>query len=352
MCLALAPVLAGCWDRREVETLALATALSLDAAPAPAFRPALLVNAQFAIAARFAGAAGPGAGGAAGMGPGSGARAPFARTSGGPTGPTVWVVGAAGQTLTQAMERISALAPRLPLWAHVRLLVVGEELARQGLDRVLDGLMRDRQIRRTPWIVVARGVPGYRILELPNPLSPAPEEGISRLLQNLRSQSASTLPQRLQDFLVAYAQPGVDPFTAGITYELPVPHDPVLAPSAEPLPALPRPQGTAVFRGDRLVGWLTAEESQGLALLVGESRSFLLTLPCPAASGYLTVRVLRFDSRRTVVEPASVPEAASRGVAFRVEVRAEGSLNEQECRPALDGARLRQLEDEVSRALE
>lgn len=349
MCL-LALGAAGCWDRREIETLAVATAVALDV---PASRAGVLLTAQFSIPARTAGAA-AGAGGGGGMtGPGSGPLAPFARTTGGPSGPTAWVVGAAGATLTEAVEHITWLSPRLPFWAHLRLIVVGEEMARRGLGEVLDALLRERQFRRTPWLVVARGVPGYRILELPSPLSPAAEEGITRLLEILRGHSANALPGRLQDFVTDLAEPGIDPVVAGITYALPVPHSPELTPSSQQLPALPRPLGTALFRDDRLVGWLSADESRDLVLLMGRSRVFRLTVPCPMGTGLAVLHVIRFQTRRNVRLPGPTGGGVWDAVpAFEVSVKADASLNEQTCDPPLSADSARLLGRQVSEALQ
>ena len=341
---------AGCWDRREIETLAVATAIALDV---PDTQEGVLLTAQFSIPARTAGAA-AGAGGGGGMtGPGSGPAAPFARTTGGPSGPTAWVVGAPGATLTGAVERITSFSPRLPFWAHLRLIVVGEEMARRGLGGVLDALLRERQFRRTPWLVVARGVPGYRILELPSPLSPAAEEGITRLLEILRGHSASVLPGRLQDFVTALAEPGIDPVVAGMTYALPVPRSPRLTPSSEQLPALPQPLGTAVFRDDRLVGWLSADESRDLVLMMGRSRVFRLTAPCPQGAGVAVLNVVRFRTRRDVLLPRLTGGDLSDAVpAFKVSMQADASLNEQTCDPPLTPDSARLLERQVSEALQ
>ena len=346
-CLA-ALALSGCWDRREIETLAVATALALDRLEEGR---GVLVTGQFSIPARATGAAG-GGGMAAGTGPGSGLQAPFGRTSGGPQGPTVWVVGAPGATVRDAENRILHLAPRQPFWAHLRLVAVGEPLAREGLSDVLDSLLRGRQFRRTSWLVVTREMPAYRLLELPSPMAPGPEEGVTRLLDILRARSASVLTNRLHDFLSALAEPGVDPVAAGVSYEIPVSHDPTLTPSDEELPALPRPSGTAVFQDDRLVGWLSAEESRALALLMGATRAFHLVHPCPQSRGLAGVIVLRFQAHRELRWVGSgdpgLPPTLPR---FGVRIVADAELTEQTCQPPVNRQRLLQLEDDLGRRL-
>ena len=343
----------GCWDRREIETLAVATAIAVDRLEAEG---SVLVTAQFAIPSRLGGATGGGptvSGMGGGGGPGSGMTAPFARTTGGPLGPTTWVVGAPAPTVTEALDRLARISPRIPFWAHVRLLVIGEEMARSGIRTVLDTVLRGREARRTSWLVVARGLPAYRVLELPSPLAASPDEGLARLMEILQATTAVTIPQRLQDFLAAYALPGMDPVTAAITYELPVPHSPLLTPSREELPALPRSAGAAVFRDDRLAGWLSPEEARALLLVMGRSQQFRVSAPCPRGTGLAVVRVMRFRSRRQLNIPGPNPERTAPALpAFAVRVEGEGLLNEQTCDPPLDPGSLRELERQLARQFE
>lgn len=352
--LAAALLAGGCWDRHEVETLGVAMAVAFDADPTGR---ELVMTAQFPIPSRIAGATG-GAGTMGTVGPGSGPTAPFARTVGGPSGPTAWVVGVRAPSVIEARERMAALSPRLPFWAHVRVAVIGEALARRGLRPLLDALARDREFRLTPWIVVARGVPGYRLLELPSPLESLPANSLLRLLQSEQFRTAFAQPVRLREFLIDLMEPGVEPIAPALTFEKPVMHDPGLTPTRDPgLPALPTTAGTAVFRGDRLVGWLSADETRGLILLRGRSRQFSLGGPCPGGEGRAVVDMVRFTTRRRM-ESRPPPASDSPGAGgpalprFAVEVAAEGNLGEQGCRPPLDARRLAELQRRMSAELE
>lgn len=344
----------GCWDRHEVETLAVAVALAFDA---DRTGRELVMTAQFPIPSRFTGAAG-GGGGAAAVGPGSGPTAPFARTVGGPSGPTAWVVGVRAPDVTEARERMTVLSPRLPFWAHVRVVVFGEALARRGLRPVLDAMARDRQFRMTPWVVVAKGVPAYRLLELPSPFESLPANSLIRLLQSEEIRTALAEPIRLREFMIDLLGSGIEPIAPAMTFEKPVEHDPLLTPTREPgLPAFATTDGTAVFRGDRLVGWLSPDETRGLILLRGRSRPFALASGCPEGEGRAVVYVMRFTTRRRMEMPR---RRASHGPGlddpalprFTVQVTGDVNLAEQECEPTLDARRLPQLERRLAASLQ
>lgn len=349
----------GCWDRREIETLGVATAVAFDL---PARGEGIRMTALFAIPSRLGGGRGAGIGG--GMaGAGSGPLAPFARVSAGPLGPTAWVVGVQARTLSEAQEEMARLSPRLPFWAHVRLVVIGEELARTGVARLLDPVARDREFRITPWVTVARDAPAHRLLELPSPLNAISSEGIVRLLQSQSFQTASVRAVRIRDMVIDLMEPGVDPVAPALSFEKPVPPDRALIPSQEPgPPAFPVTRGTAVFRGDRLVGWLDPAETTALNLLRGESHPFTLTARCPEGPGEASVHFIRALVRRRLQQPggSSSRQAQDQGRAavgapplpeILLDISADGNLKAATCRPPLGSAQRPKLEQELARQL-
>ncbi|WP_324715307.1 Ger(x)C family spore germination C-terminal domain-containing protein [Carboxydochorda subterranea] len=355
----------GCWDHREIESLAVATAMAVDRAPDG---NGILLTGAFSIPQPTA-ASGIGGGGAGGGA--SGGTIPFARTTFGPRGPTAWITGATGPSLVEARERLEEVSPRQPFWAHLRLIVVGERLAASGLRQVLESVARDREFRRTSWLAVARGMPAYRLLDLPGPFTGSPEH-LARLEDILRRTAVTAIPQRLHEFLAAYEQPGIDPVAPGFVAEKPLAPDMRLVPlPAGEWPAVARVEGTAIFQDDRLVGWLSGEETRALQLLRGASRPFTISVACPKGrsrapgSGpgpsLVAIRVVRWRVERRLQGPevggTMAPAAPSPGPPvtglprFTVEIRAEGQLGETLCPTPLGGAGVRAVEQEVVRLL-
>lgn len=355
----------GCWDTRQIETLAVATSMAVDRPPDG---QGILVTGDFSIPQGSGSAATTGGGVGGG---GSSTVMPFARMTFGPRGPTAWIVGGTGPTLNEAQQRLDEVSPRQPFWAHVRVIIVGEELAKSGLQQVLESVVRDRELRQTAWLVVARGVPGYRILELPGPFGGSSEH-LSGLEENLDSGPPTTVPQRLYQFLAAYEEPGLDPVASGIVPAEPVPPNPDLVPLATgQWPAVARVEGTAVFRDDRLTGWLAADETRALELLRGASRPFKVSVACPtggggeatrSGGGRVAVQVTRWTTQRKAqwpdvasraMLPASSPSGATHALPrFSVVVQAIGAIEEIECDIASGTRGIPAIEREVANLLE
>lgn len=120
--------LSGCWDAEELNRRAVVSGIGIDRGPG---NKDYLVSFQVIIADEISGKIGRG---------------------GTPT--TVYT--AEGRSIMEAVRKASLQVPRLMSTAHVRIVVISEELARQGISDILDFLDRDSDIRLTAKIFIAK----------------------------------------------------------------------------------------------------------------------------------------------------------------------------------------------------
>lgn len=278
--------LPGCWSRRELKDVNFVLGVGIDRTPG-GFR----MSAQFPIAARLAGAAGGGGGG-----------------GGGGAGPATYTTTVGGATLRDADHHLTEVLPGRAEWSHLQVVVVGEELAREGLAPLADFLLRPQTVRENTRLLVARGE-ASDIIRLSNPLEPLPPVGIDRTLKSLLQESMTT-DSTLVKFVDAMGQPGID----GIL------------PSIEVGPGgVPRLGPLAVFKGDRLVGWLSQEETLGLSAIRAKSPHLFVLLPCQGdGPPQANVEVHSHKSRLEI-------RAEGGRLTARIEVKARGQLYEDAC---------------------
>lgn len=154
--LIVVPVLTGCWDRLEIEERAVVLGISVDLAkpeaakeesdvshlmgafPVPDQR-LLRVAVQIALPGRIP--LGPGEGG----GGGGGSEA------------TVWVIDVVGHTLDDALMNLQQQVSGRLFFGHLRVIVVSEALARQGMQNLNDYLRRNPEVRRMAWMMISKG---------------------------------------------------------------------------------------------------------------------------------------------------------------------------------------------------
>lgn len=151
------PLLTGCWDRLEIEERAVVLGISVDLAkpeaekeesdvthlmgafPVPDQR-LLRVAVQIALPGRIP--LGPGEGGGGGGGGSEG---------------TVWVIDVVGHTLDDALMNLQQQISGRLFFGHLRVIVVSEALARQGMQNMNDYLRRNPEVRRMAWMMISKG---------------------------------------------------------------------------------------------------------------------------------------------------------------------------------------------------
>lgn len=239
---------------------------------------------------------------------------------------------AEGHSLLDAQRRLELGAAREVLWSHVNVVVVGADLAREGLWPVLDALTRRYTFRRNAFLFVTDGAAGDLLRQL------APAFGAPRFAAFQRAilrPSGRTGPATdLNAFLRTLAHEGEDPYLPVVETSPPD--------SAEP--ALRR---AGLFRRDRLVVMLPEPATLGLYWLTGQQELERLQWPCPhrPALRGMGVTALRTQASRQAGVDADGPWAA-------VRVHVEADVEEWRCPAALSPSALAEGEEAAARWIE
>ncbi|MCL4426534.1 MAG: Ger(x)C family spore germination protein [Firmicutes bacterium] len=260
--------LTGCWDRLEIDKLALVSGLAVDREGEN-----IVLTAQVVVPSLSKAGEGP-----------SGNR------------PAVWLVQGRGRNLGEALTDLFCLSPRLPYGQHIEFVVFGESLAREGLGPLLDGFVRRQEFRSTMRVLVAPD-PARAIIVAASGLEKIPGLGIRTQLQVAEGRG-QTLTMDLRELMADLAAGDKDPVLPWIqTATRKESHD-GLSGEDGARPVGYRLSGLALFRADRMVGHLGQEEGETLLALAKPTGLLLLTLPCPKAEqGWLTLNIRINESR-------------------------------------------------------
>lgn len=244
---ALALVAGGCYDRIELNELAIADMLAIDRTE----DGLLKVSLQFLIPAELTN---PG-----GVGASSGLRDPF------------YVLDAVGKTLPEAFSLLQAKLSRRLFTPHIRLILIGEELARSGIGPVFDSLTRMPELRIFADVVVTQG-------EASTLLRAAPRLGrlpVSALANTLHQK---IVPVRtVREIAIALVSEGIDPFVPAVGLARRIETELEAGARAQEYEIT----GVGIFRGDKLVGFAPLDLARGLAWLVDEAPFAAVTIPWP-----------------------------------------------------------------------
>lgn len=298
---AMAALLSGCWDRTEVEDMLFPVTLAIDAG----------TNRQYRVTVRVPIPGGVRSGVLGGQG------ASVMRGD---------ILSAESDSVSQAMLIINASVARRITLRHMRALLIGEELARSGLHDLFSELRRNGDVRQTVAFLVARGDAGdaLKAAKYTGETNPAKvPEGMMIVEKYLHLAP----PIRLHHMINRVGAVGMDAFapmlnvnarlTAGEGEGGTEESESSAAGQLARFDGNPvEVAGTAIFRGERMVGFLTVDETQALLALRGEMGKAYMTIPHPKEK---SKRVLvRFQQENKPITRVQLTPAGPRGTASLV----------------------------------
>jgi germination protein, Ger(x)C family len=275
--------LTGCWGSKELDEAGYAMALGLDIGPGHNLIVSVIIDNP-------------------GVTSGS-AKDPPSISPG-----QIRVFTAQAPTLFSGLNLINTVLENQIELSHTKMVIFGEDLARQGIEPYMDALTRWRKFRRTFYIAVAQGE-ARQVIESIVP--PTGVNGAKFIETMFTSQQyvGYTPENQLLMFYNALKAKGADPIAALIAsrtnkYELTADKENRMISGATdfktdsgdpgndtagnpPLSGDGSLQflGTAVFRRDKMVAKLTGNETMVLKMLRGELTRTFISVPDPEVSG-------------------------------------------------------------------
>jgi spore germination protein KC len=264
----LIPILTGCWNRRELNELALVVAMSIDKS-----------GNQYSISTQVVD---PGEVSVSARG---GGRAP------------VTTYDENGKHLFEAVRRMTTVSPRKLYWSHLQMLVISEEVAKDGLNNILDFFTRDNEFRKDFYIVVSKNIQAKEILRNLTSIEKIPAHKMRSSLETSERAWAPTVAIQLDELISALTSDGINPILTGISIH-------GNGPKGESVENVQRIQpfarlkykNIAVFKKDKLIGWLDEKESKGYNFIMNNVHSTVGHIPCEK-KGELIVEVIRSKTR-------------------------------------------------------
>jgi spore germination protein KC len=281
-------MLAGCWDREEINDIAFVIGIAVDKEEEN-YRASL----QIAL---------PGQSGASGSEGGGG----------GTSGDKSWfLLSNTGPTLRETTLAGQKSLSRKIYYAHRRTILIGEELAREGVASMLDLLTRYPLNRLSAMPVVTRGE-AYKVIDTDAPIEKFPSEMVRELcFLNMRN------PRSLKTFIDSILSEGIDPFLPIASVSDSVPKDWKDSKTNIKL------DGLAIFKKDKLVGMMDKEPADALILAMGEANAPEVLIKAPRGKGDLFIKLNENNA-------SLHPHIENGKVSITIELYAKGVLVDNE----------------------
>ncbi|WP_051353035.1 Ger(x)C family spore germination protein [Thalassobacillus devorans] len=289
--------LSGCWSSRELDELGIAVALGMDKTEEETYALTVQIINPSEIAAEKA-----------------------------TTRPPVTLYKAEGETLFEAFRKMTKTAPRKIYVSQLRLVVIGQSLAEEGVLPALDLLYRDPEFRTSFFMTIAKNASVEDILSVITPYEKIPANKIMETLTAAQENWAATEGVYIDQVISDIRSTGKSPVMTGILMK----GKEDIGNSIKNIEYLDAPtrleiDHLSVFKDDRMLGWLNEAESKGYNYIAGNVKSTLINFPCKEeGSGRIGVELLRTNASMDAKMKKGKP-------VISVDIEAEGNVGEVEC---------------------
>ena len=260
----LSTLLSGCWSRKELNDLSLAAAIGIDK-DGDQFK----VSVQAIIPSEVA-----------------------SKKGGGYEVP-VTVYTATSKTIVEAIRKMTTTAPRKIYLAQLRVVVIGEALARSGIGKAMDFLLRDHEVREEDlYVLIAKGLRAEETLQVLTRVDKIPAKRMYGSLSTLHKYWAPSPVIKLDEVSYDLLTSNKEIAIIGVGIQGQGKGDKKDNVESVIPSTFLKFVGASVFKKDKLIGWLNERESKGYNYITNRVIKTAGHFPCPA-EGIIATDVVR-----------------------------------------------------------
>lgn len=281
ICILLIITLTGCWNRRELDTLAVVLGVGVDK---------LMESGKVQITAQV-------------VKPGE-----IKTQSGEVRTEAFWNVIGTGDTIFGTLRDMTNKSSRKLFFPHNQLLIFGKSTAEEGIQKYVDFFIRDPEPRMNVWVLISQGM-AMEILDVKSELEKIPANNIAKLIKGQAAATSQTRAVKLKDLVI-----GLMSKTTAST----IPFIKIVKDGDKKVTTISE---TAVFKGDKLVGSMDKIEGRGLLWVLGNVKSGIIDVE-DSNNDKVSLEIIRASSK-------VVPEVNNDKISIKVNINEEGNIGEQ-----------------------
>ena len=199
-----------------------------------------------------------------------------------------------GDTIHEALRNVTLESPRKLYGNHLSKIVLSEEVAKEGIDNVLDTFNRLSEVRNEFIITVVKDNKASDVLKVLTSTETIPAEYVKLSLKIADETSGLTYTTKLDEFISLYLKKGIDPVVPvlkidkkskkGTTIDNITTTDPMSKIVIENL---------AVTNKGKLETYLKSEEVIGYNFLRNQIQQMIIPVKCDDKNNYASIAVLK-----------------------------------------------------------
>lgn len=315
ICICFVLVLSGCWNYRELNDLAITIGVGLDKKDDDFILTIQTVNAKK-----------------------SSSDASNTST------PKIMTYSSTGKTIQEAFRRLLLVSPKRTYANHVQVLIFGEEISRSGLMEVLDIFFRDPESRKNYYVLVSKGSSASDILKV---LTPIEEISATHIYESLIADSEFYgISEKIsfEELMKVYLNNRIEISLPSISISGDNSEGDKLdnISDSDPKTKLVLSE-MAVFKGDKLLGFLNSDESIYLSVIKNVLNNTIITYECDKDK-YMSLEVLGSKTNF---------ETSDNDLKIDINIKSQANITEIYCSVDLENEKvIKDLEEKINKKIE
>ncbi|MFT8322557.1 MAG: Ger(x)C family spore germination protein, partial [Bacillus sp. (in: firmicutes)] len=228
-----------------------------------------------------------------------------------------------GSTLSESLRKISPMVPGHLFFPHIQIMIIGEDVAKDGIQSLFDVIERDSKFRLLFPVLVAKNSLAKDILQITTQLYPIPSDEIVKNLQSSEDDWG--------EFIGTQADQVIEGLKEGslVISGIKVQGDKEQGNKAENMQQIsPSARielgGLALFTDGKLIDWLDDETTRGTTWIMNEIKKTVVNLDCKEMKNAIAVEIYRSTTKTKINMINQQPE-------INIHVDAEGTISETLC---------------------
>jgi spore germination protein KC len=307
----------GCWDYYRLRKLAIVSGVGFDIDPATGEH---LVTYQTIIPSKVKGSTASSSG----------------EQTGGGISPAVQLDHIKGNTWSEPFRNYATQGTRTLFFPHNQIDILGKEVAKQGVYPLIEYILRFTQSRPNRLVVVAQDKASDILaaragMEVIPAMGIADEVKLSAEFSKYPAISILEFANRLMSKTTAPILPIISIFEE-------------TGPDGKKVNKV-HVTGTAVFKGDKMVGELNEQESRGMLWVIDKIKKGFVVVDAPDGSGKASLAITQAKSK-------IIPELTDEKITINIVIEEQSDLTEYNGSRNLDDILLKQIEESQAEAIQ
>ncbi|MFC4768662.1 Ger(x)C family spore germination protein [Effusibacillus consociatus] len=241
------------------------------------------------------------------------------------------------ETIHDAIRDIPIQLGRKAKFDHMRVIIVGEELARKkNVAEILDIFSRDHEPRATVSIMIAKGK-ASEYLDVKPLIESTMGQQLRRIDETASRFSAKTIKTNLLDLALQLK-------SAGKVATVPYLDFGNTKPKTTPV------AGIALLKKGKMVDLLSPTDAENLMILVNQYKSGVIEIPCEKQGKEDKKSMESFEVRS--VQTKVTPRIKGNSLTVHVSAKIEGSTSELRCSSLLTKEQAKAFEEKIKKRVE